>query len=68
MLAKSIGNQWEGENNDNIKNIFASKYKEKLLWDKKLEDKITLRYYKYVWVLTSLKKKINTTKKEHSLT
>jgi hypothetical protein len=61
------------QNNDNIKNIITSKFKEKLWCDKELEDKRKLRYYKevinpnledqkYLFVLTSVKKKINIAK------
>jgi hypothetical protein len=58
---------------DNIKNIITSKFKENLWCDKKLEDKIKLRYYKevvnpnledkkYLSILTIVKKKINISK------
>jgi hypothetical protein len=61
------------QNNNNIKNIITSKFKEKLWCDKELEDKRKLRYYKevinpnledqkYLFVLTSIKKKINIVK------
>jgi hypothetical protein len=60
-------------NKDNIKNIIASKFKEKLWCNKELEGKRKLRYYKevmnlnlkaqkYLFVLTSVKKKINIAK------
>jgi hypothetical protein len=77
--AKSWLNHWgikeevTLQNNDNIKNIITSKFKEKLWCDKELEDKRKLRYYKevinpnledqkYLSVLTSVKKKINIAK------
>jgi hypothetical protein len=77
--AKSWLNHWgikeevTLQNNNNIKNIITSKFKEKLWCDKELEDKIKLRYYKevinpnledqkYLFVLTSVKKKINIAK------
>jgi hypothetical protein len=61
------------KNNDNIKNIITSKFKEKLWCRKMLEGKIKLRYYKevispiledqkYLFVLTSVKKKTNISK------
>ena len=61
------------QNIDNIKNIFTSKFKDKLWCDKKSEDKGKLRYYKdvininheyehYLSVLTSVKKKIHIAK------
>jgi hypothetical protein len=43
-------------NNGNIKNIFTSKFKEKLLCDKELKDKIKLRYYKE-WIKSNLEDK-----------
>jgi hypothetical protein len=60
------------QNNDTIKNIFKSKFKEKMWFDKELEEK-KLRYYKevidpnledqnYLSVLTSVKKKISIVK------
>jgi len=72
-------NQWEIDENvalqniNNIKNIIASKFKEKLWCEKDLEAKIKLRYYKevinptledqkYLSILTSSKKKINIAK------
>jgi hypothetical protein len=36
------------QNKDTIKNIIKSKFKEKMLCDKELEEKIKLRYYKDV--------------------
>jgi hypothetical protein len=61
------------QNKDTIKNIIKSKFKEKMWCDKELEEKIKLRYYKdvinpnledqnYLFVLTSVKKKINIAK------
>ena len=61
------------ENIDDIKNIVQDKFKENLWCDKELEDKRKLRYYKevvnpnledqkYLYVLTSIKKRINITK------
>jgi hypothetical protein len=61
------------QNNDNIKNSITSKFKEKLWCDKEIEDKRKLRYYKevvnpniedqkFLFVLTSVKKKINIVK------
>ena len=58
------------QNKDNIKNIIASKFKEKLWCDKELEGKRKLSYYKEVInpnleehkclsILTSVKKKMN---------
>jgi hypothetical protein len=58
------------QNKDTIKNIIKSKFKEKMWCDKELEEKIKLRYYKdvikpnledqnYLFVLTSVKKKIS---------
>ena len=66
---------------DTIKNIIKSKFKEKMRRDKELEEKINLRYYnevidpnledkKYLFVLTSAKKKISIVKirtKSHEL-
>jgi hypothetical protein len=60
-------------NFDTIKNIIKSKFKEKIWCDKELEDKRKLRYYKnvinpnmeykyYLFVLMSVKKKINIAK------
>jgi hypothetical protein len=52
--AKSWLNHWgikeevTLQNNDNIKNIITSKFKEKLWCNKELEDKRKLRYYKEV--------------------
>ena len=68
-------NHWEIDENvalqniNNIKNIFTSKFKEKMWCEKDLEAKIKLRYYKeiinptleyqkYLFVLTSSKKKL----------
>jgi hypothetical protein len=56
------------QNKDNIKNINKSKFKEKIWCNKELEGKTKLRYYKevinpnlegkkYIYVLTSVKKK-----------
>jgi hypothetical protein len=56
-----------------IENIVQAKFKEILWWVKELEDKIELRYYKevvnpnfenkkYLFVLTTIKKKINIVK------
>jgi hypothetical protein len=61
------------QNKDTIKNIIKSKFKEKMWCDKELEEKRKLRYYKdvinpnledqnYLFVLTSVKKKINIAK------
>jgi len=61
------------QNINNIKNIVTSKFKMKMWCEKDLEAKIKLRYYKeiinptledqkYLSVLTSSKKKINTAK------
>ena len=60
------------QNINNIKNIVNSKFKEKLWCEKDLEAKINLRYYKvinptledqkYLFVLTSSKKKPNIAK------
>jgi len=60
------------QNKDNIKNITTLKFKDKLWCDKELEGKIKLRYYevinanlqdkKYLYVLTSAKKKITISK------
>ena len=61
------------QNINNIKNIVTSKFKEKLWCEKDLEAKKQLRYYKevinptleyhkYLFILTSSKKKINITK------
>jgi hypothetical protein len=61
------------QNKDNIKNIIKSKFKEKMWCDKELEGKRKLIYYKevinpniedkkYLFVLTSVKKKINISK------
>ena len=58
------------QNLNNIKKIVTSKFKEKLGYEKDLEDKRKLRYYKevinptledqnYLFVLTSSKKKLN---------
>jgi hypothetical protein len=58
------------QNIDTIKNIITSKFKEKLWCNKEIENKRKLRYYKevinpnledqkYLYVITSLKKKIN---------
>jgi hypothetical protein len=58
---------------DTIKNIIKSKFKEKMLFDKELEEKRKLRYYKEVInpnlenqndlsVLTSLNKRISIAK------
>ena len=72
-------NHWEIDenvalqNNNNIKNIVTSKFKEKLWCEKDLEAKRKLRYYKeviphtlkdqkYLSVLTSSKKTINIAK------
>jgi hypothetical protein len=57
------------QNNNTIKNIIKSKFKEKMWCDKELEKKRKLRYYKYainhnqedqnyLFVLTSVKKRI----------
>jgi hypothetical protein len=52
--AKSWLNHWgikeeaTLQNNDNIKNIITSKFKEKLWCNKELEDRRHLRYYKEV--------------------
>jgi hypothetical protein len=61
------------QNTDDIKNIVQAKFKENLWCDKELEDKRKLRYYKevvnpnledqkYLFVLTSVKKRINIAK------
>jgi hypothetical protein len=61
------------QNKATIKNISKSKFKEKMWCDKELEEKIKLRYYKdvinhnledqnYLFVLTSIKKKIRIAK------
>jgi hypothetical protein len=61
------------ENKDTTKNITQSKFKDKMWCDKELEEKIKLRYYKevinpnledqnYLFVLTSVKKKISIAK------
>jgi len=61
------------QNINNIKNIVTSKFKEKMWYEKYLAAKIKLRYYKevidstledqkYLYVLTSSKKKINIAK------
>jgi hypothetical protein len=60
-------------NKDTIKKIAKSKFKEKMWCDKELEEKRKLRYYKdvinpnledqnYLFVLTSVKKKISISK------
>ena len=65
------------QNINNIKNIVSSKFKEKMWCEKDLDDKIKLRYYKevinptledkkYLFVLTSSKKKINIAKIRNS--
>jgi hypothetical protein len=62
------------KNKDTIKNIIKSKFKEKMWCDKELEKKEKLRYYKdvinpdledqnYLYILISVKKKINISKK-----
>jgi hypothetical protein len=70
-LAKLLGNHGIYtilQNKDIIKNIIKSKFKEKMWYDKELEEKRKLRYYKdvinhnledqnYLSVLTSIKKK-----------
>jgi hypothetical protein len=73
-LAKSLEKEVILHNNDYIKNIIASKFKEKVWCDKiKLNDKIKLKYYNevinynlesqnYLFVFTSIKKKINIAK------
>ena len=61
------------QNINNIKNIVSSNFKEKMWCEKYLEAKIKLRYYKefinhtledqkYLFVLTSSKKKTNIAK------
>jgi hypothetical protein len=61
------------QNTYTIKNIIKSKFKEEMRCDKELEEKIKLRYYKeainpnledqsYLYVLTSVKKKISLAK------
>jgi hypothetical protein len=61
------------QNKDTIKNIIKSKFKEKMWCDKELKEKRKLRCYKdvinhnledenYLFVLTSVKKKISITK------
>jgi hypothetical protein len=61
------------QNNGDIKNVITSKFKEKLWCDKELEDKRKLRHNKeminpnledqnYLFVLSSIKKKINIAK------
>jgi hypothetical protein len=74
-LAKSLGNKGRSylQNIDDIKNIIKAKFKEILWCDKELEDKRKLRYYKevvnpnledqkYLFVLTSVRKRINIAK------
>jgi len=73
-LARSLGVKEEIilENNDNIKNIITSKFKDKLWDDNELEGKRKLRYYKEVinpnlvtnffFSLTSAKKKMSIAK------
>jgi hypothetical protein len=61
------------QNKDTIKNIIKSKFMEKMWCDKELEEKRKLRYYKevinanmedqnFLFVLTSIKKKISIAK------
>ena len=61
------------QNNNNIKSIITSKFKEKLWCIKELDDNIKLIYYevinpnlehqKYIYILASAKKKINIDKR-----
>ena len=71
-----MGDPWKNvvlQNINNNKNIVTSKFKNKMWCEKDLEAKTKLRYYKevinptlenqkYLFVLTSSKKKINITK------
>ena len=72
VLAKLLGNHGR-HNKDTIKNIIKSKFKKKMWFDKELEEKRKLRYYKdvinpnledqnYLSVLPSVKKKISIAK------
>lgn len=84
-MDKSLKQNFTLHNNNNIKNIITSKFKEKLCYHKELHEKRELRYYKevtnlnevinlnlkyqkYLFILISVKKKINFAKKQQTFT